>query len=501
MAAIATTKRGRVEGREKEGVLLFAGIPYAAPPLGPLRFRPPQSHAGWSGVLDARRFGPAAPQLPRGGLTDAAPVRWDEDCLTLNVATPGLDDRGRPVLVWIHGGAFRTGQGGIPWYNGASFARRGDVVTVSINYRLGALGFAHLAELGGAGYASSGLNGLLDQIAALEWVQENIAAFGGDPARVTVAGESAGAMSVGTLLGCPSAAGLFEKAIAQSGAAHHTLSADVAAEIARLLARRLDAATLDDLQRVPVERILEAQREVEDEVAAASTLGGVDVSALGDMAFQPVVDGAVLPEAPLEAIRRGASAPVQVLTGTNRNETTLWGYGEVDRAGLRRIAARHFENPDAALAVYESARPGASAHDLVIALTTDHMFRIPAIRLAEGHADGGGTAYMYEFSWESRAFDGRLKATHALEIPFVFNNLERAGVDVFLGPGPLPQELAEVMHDAWISFIRTGEPCHPGLPSWPAYTASRRAVMELGDRLRVRHDPDGAERALWEGLR
>jgi para-nitrobenzyl esterase len=498
---IASTKRGRVEGRDKQGVLLFAGIPYAAPPVGPLRFRPPEPHTAWTGVREARRFGPAAPQLPRGGLTDAAPVRWDEDCLTLNVATPGLDGRGRPVLVWIHGGAFRTGQGGIPWYNGASFARRGDVVTVSINYRLGALGFAHLAELGGDEYASSGLNGVLDQIAALEWVQENIEAFGGDPGRVTVAGESAGAMSVGTLLGCPSAAGLFDQAIAQSGAAHHTLTPDVAAEIAGLLAHKLDAKTLDALERAPVGRILEAQREVEDEVAAASRLGGVDVSELGDMVFQPVVDGVRLPESPLEAMGRGASAAVRVLTGTNRHETTLWGYAEVDRAGLRRIAARYFDDPDGAIAVYETARPDASVRDLVIALTTDHLFRVPAIRMAEAHTAGGGTAYMYEFCWESRAFDGRLGATHALEIPFVFNNLERAGVDVFLGPGPLPRDLAGVMHDAWISFIRSGDPSHAGLPPWPAYEAGRRAVMELGERLRVQHDPEGAVRALWEGVR
>ena len=497
MDTIASVASGRVKGRAKEGVILFAGIPYAEPPLGRLRFRPTQPHPGWAGVRECTRFGPAAPQLPTGLFGEAREVRWDEDCLTLSVTTPALDDRRRPVLVWIHGGAFRTGQAGVPWYNGASFATRGDIVTVSLNYRLGALGFAHLAELGGESFASSGVNGILDQIAALGWVRENIAAFGGDPGNVSVAGESAGAMSVGTLLGCPAAAGLFRRAILQSGAAHHTLPPHVAAEVTRRLTKRLGVGSVEELQALPPRPILKAQRQVEQESAAESKQAGT----IGGMAFQPTVDGRVLPQSPIEAVRGGAAADVQLMLGTNRHETTLWGGGATDDAGLQRIAEQLFDDPDAALATYRASRPEANAGDLAIALTTDSTFRIPAIRLAEAQVANGGSGYMYLFSWESRAFEGRLGATHALEIPFAFNNLERGGVDVFLGPGELPKQLALSMHDAWIAFIRSGEPNHDGLPKWQPYELEHRPVMEFGESVASRSDPDASERRLWDGRR
>ena len=497
MKAIAMTGQGVLEGREKEGVLLFAGIPYAAPPVRDLRFRPPEPYAPWSGTRAARRFGAAAPQVPRGGLTDNAPVRWDEDCLTLNVCTPALDDARRPVLVWIHGGGFRSGQGGIPWYNGSSFARRGDIVTVSINYRLGALGFAYLAEVGGRDYASSGLNGLLDQIAALEWVRDNIASFGGDPGKVTIAGESAGAMSVGTLLGCPAARGLFRRAIPQSGAAHNLSSTDTAGAVARQLMEIAGIEKIEELIGLPVERLLDAQVKLEDELAKGSA-GFAAPSGTGGLPFQPTIEGRVLPQSPREAIGGGSTRGVDILIGTNRDETSLFGYGAEDEEQLRRIAARYFDDPEAALATYRVERPDAGPGDLVVALTTDFMFRVPALRLAEAHAANSGAPYVYLFSWESRAFDGRLKATHALEIPFVFNNLERAGVDTFLGPGDRPDELALTMHDAWISFIRTGE---PGRADWQPYTDERRTVLEFGASVGPRDDPFGASRELWADRR
>jgi para-nitrobenzyl esterase len=497
---IASTRQGRVEGREKEGVLLFAGIPYAAAPVGPLRFAPPGPHPGWSGIRPARRFGNAAPQLPGRGLTDSQPKRMGEDCLVLNVTTPALDDTRRPVLVWIHGGGFRTGQAAIPWYNGASFAARGDIVTVSINYRLGALGFANLSRLG-EDATDSGLSGILDQIAALEWVRDNIAAFGGDPQQVTLAGESAGAMSVGTLLGCPAAAGLFHRAIAQSGAAHHSLGAEVSQEIAALLCRLLEADDLDALRAATVEQVLDAQRRLEEEMAGRSTLGATDVGDASGMPFQPSVGCAALPRSPLEAIRGGAPSAVPLLIGTNRHETTLWDYGKVDEARLRRIAGRTFGDPETALASYRDEHPGASAFELLIALTTDQIFRIPALRLAEAHCGSGGRSYHYLFSWESRAFGGRLRSCHALEIPFTFNNLSRGGVDVFLGEGPLPQDLADAMHAAWIAFIRTGSPNGEGLCEWPAYDTQRRIVMEFGERVGPLEDPGAATRAVWEGMR
>lgn len=489
---ITRTTQGEVQGREKEGVLLFAGIPYAAPPTGRRRFRAPQSHDGWTGVRDARRFGPAAPQPPGEGLTANPHVQWDEDCLTLNVCTPALDDARRPVLVWIHGGGFRNGQGAIPWYNGTSFAQRGGIVTVTINYRLGALGFAHLEEIGGADYAGSGLNGIRDQIAALRWVRDNIAAFGGDPQQVTIAGESAGGMSVGTLLGCPEAAGLFRAAIPQSGAAHTLLSREQGRELGQRFAAALGASSIDDLVAAPVARILEAQLEMDRQ----SRRTGVS---LGGIAFHPVVDGGVLPQPPIDALRAGLSSNVCVLVGTNRDEMTLFPVGDVDEARLRRVAAHTFTDADAALTTYRREWPGASPQELHTAMMTDRFFRIPAVRLAEAQAQNGGIAYQYLFTWESRAFDGRLKATHALEIPFMFNNLTRPGADIFLGPGPTPQALADAMHAAWIAFIRTGDPACDAVGEWPAYRADRRAVMELGDRIGLRLDPYGATRALWDG--
>jgi para-nitrobenzyl esterase len=494
---IATTTSGKVEGREKEGVVLFAGIPYAAPPVGDLRFKAPRPHEPWEDVRPAQRFGPAAPQLQGEGLTDRWPVRWDEDCLTLNVSTPAVDGGRRPVLVWIHGGAFRTGQGGIPWYNGARFAVNGDIVVVSFNYRLGALGFAHLARFGDE-YATSGLNGILDQVAALEWVRDNIAAFGGDPDNVTIAGESAGAMSVGTLLGLPRAAGLFRRAILESGAAHHMLPLEAAEKVSDLFREALDARSIDDLLAAPAQDVLAAQAKVD--AALGRGAGLVNELGVAALPFSPVVDGSALPLSPLEAVRRGASAGVSVIAGTNRDETTLFGYGNIDEERLRKVAVR-LGGDEEMVAAYRAARPNASPNDVLTAVTTDHMFRIPAIRLAEARAAHGAKTWMYLFAWESRAFNGRLKATHALEIPFVFDNLDKTGVDVFLGEGPKPQHVAGAMHAAWTSFIRSGNPNCEAVPHWPAYGLERRATMVVADMRQLVDDPAGAERRLWDGRR
>ena len=499
MNTIATTSKGDVEGREKEGVVLFAGIPYVAPPVGEWRFKAPQPHDAWQGVRPAQRFGPAAPQIPGEGLTGNVPVNWDEDCLTLNISTPAVDGNGRPVFVWIHGGGYRTGQGGIPWYNGAHFCANGDIVVVSINYRLGALGFAHLARFGEE-YATSGVNGTLDQIAALEWVRDNIRAFGGNPDDVTIAGESAGAFSIGTLLGSPRAAGLFKKAIAQSGAGHHTLPVDAAEKVTDLFCDTLNVTSKDDLHKASVDDILDAQANVDAGLGRGAEL----TSALGVPVapFYPVVEGSVLPMSPIEAIRQGASADVPVLIGTNRHETTLWAgmFGEVDEEQLRNIAGR-FGGDDRMVRTYREGRPDGSAGDSLFAITTDHMFRIPAIRLAEARVAQEAKTWMYLFTWESRAFEGRLKATHAIEIPFVFNNLDRPGVNMFLGEGPMPQHLADKMHAAWISFIRTGDPECDATPEWPSYDTERRPTMVFGDKSDVVDDPSGEERRLWEGLR
>ena len=419
-------------------------------------------------------------------------MRWDEDCLTLNISTPAADDRRRPVLFWIHGGAYRTGQGAIPWYAGGSFATRGDIVTVSINYRLGALGFLDLTHLGPE-YATSGVNGLLDQITALRWVRDNIERFGGDPEKITIAGESAGGFAVSTLLASPEAVGLFRGAIPQSGAAQHTLPKSAGEICAEKFMAATGARTADALAALSAEAVLDAQNRV----AAGIGEGPGELATFGVpvSAFYPVEGNAVVPVPPLEAMAQGMGAGVAVMTGSNRDETTLWGYGDVDEEKVERYAALY--GAGAALDVYRSTRPGISPEGLLIALTTDHMFRIPAVRMLETRlqADPASRNWLYLFCWRSRAFEGRLGATHALEIPFAFDNLDKAGVDIFLGPGESPQHVADVMHRAWTGFIRDQD------PGWGAYDMDERLTMRFDDESTVEADPDPEERRAWDGIR
>ena len=485
---------GSIQGRVKNDALLFAGIPYAQAPVESLRFRPPQPLAKFSEPYPALKFSPAAPQIPSGGMTDSAPVRWSEDCLYLNISAPlavmeNDDPGGRAVMVWIHGGGYTSGQGAIPWYNGNRFAKNNDIVVVSINYRLGALGFVDLTHLGEE-FATSNINGTLDQIAALQWVQDNIAAFGGDPSRVTIAGESAGGFSVATLMACPSAEGLFQQAIPQSGACHHTLPREASKKVTEHFLGELGLRSAVEIEAASVDDILIAQRAT----SAYFAQGAGQVNSLGVAVspFYPVHGSATLPDDPLTAACNGASSTVRVLTGSNKDETTLWSTGETSREKLERTVAGY--QAVEALAVYQRTRPEASSHDLLVALTTDHMFRIPAIRLAEARKEAAPT-FMYQFNWRSRALNGVLAATHSLEIPFAFNNLDQAGVDFFLGPGPSPQGLADTMHKAWCDFIKTGE------PGWPAYDSDTRTTMFFDDICAVVEDPDPEERAAWSGIR
>ncbi len=315
-STVVETAYGRLQGSEENGVQVWKGVPFAAPPVGALRYRPPQPPAIWSGVREATAFGPTAPQLPSplNNLFGREQQLSAEDCLYLNVWSPAADGAKRPVLFWIHGGAFTGGSGSTPWYDGASFARNGDVVVVTINYRLGLLGFLHLADLGGASFAATGNLGILDQVAALRWVKQNIAAFGGDPDNVTIFGESAGGMSVGTLLGTPSAQGLFHKAILQSGAAHTVRGREAATGIAReaLKLLEVDAGNVERLRELSVEQILAAQAKLA--VSRAS----------GGLFAQPVVDGEALPRPPLEAVANGVAAGVPLLLGTNLDEMKLF---------------------------------------------------------------------------------------------------------------------------------------------------------------------------------
>ncbi len=388
--------------------------------------------------------------------------------------------------------------------SGRNFARDG-VVCVTINYRLGVEGFANLP-------GAPANRGLLDQIAALEWVRDNIAAFGGDPDNVTIFGESAGAMSVGTLLSMPRADGLFRRAIAQSGAAHQVMSVGTARKSARQLARELGVElTREAIAAVPVERLLAAQAALKADLVAhpdPERWGGEVVTSM--LPWQPVVDGEVIPARPIDRIVAGAGAAVDVMAGSNTEDWKLFlGVGgELERItdqvltgpvaehGYRSMAAYGLP-AGSALAAYRAAYPGASPGELLAALQTDWWCRIPAIRLAEAHAPGPGATYMYEFAWPSPAFGGALGACHALEIAFVFDTLDK-GADQMVGPllgADPPTQLAKTMHAAWVGFATRGE------PGWPKYDRRRRATMRFDTTSRVVDDPRAAERRLWEGVR
>ena len=488
MQLIAETEQGPVEGRERGEIALFAGIPYASPPVGNLRFAPPTPPVKRTNVLAAQQFGPASPQLPGDGLTDSHKVHWDEDCLTLNICTPSADQIKRPVMVWIHGGAYRHGTGSIPWYDGTRFAKESDIVTVTINYRLGALGFARIP-----GAPTSGINGILDQISALEWVRNNIESFGGDPNNITIAGESAGAFSVATIMAMNESTGLFQKAITQSGAGHHVLSQQEAESAGEMFMTALSATSLQDAQHKDIHEVLAAQKYVEENAH--------EVMDKGQLPFYPSITNGYLEDHPIALFSKGVSSNIPVLSGTNTDETTLWGTNQIPESKLRKWLTNYIEDPEPFINAVKEDRGDISAGEIALAISTDHTFRIPAIRMAEARASHGGETWMYEFDWKSKAFNGALGACHALEIPFTFGTLGVNGTDVFLGTSELPHALEDLMHKSWAAFIATGNPTTQRLPEWPTYSPNSRTVMRFADHTEITHDPWPSARKSWEGIR
>ncbi|MEU6097233.1 carboxylesterase family protein [Streptomyces sp. NPDC047079] len=480
---VVRTPYGAVRGRYENGIAVFRGIPFAAPPFGPHRFRPPVPPEPWHGVRDAGAFGPTPPKPPYSEsfaryLSD--PVVEGEDCLNLNVWTPAPDPGARlPVMVWVHGGALTRGSSAVPVYDGSSFARDG-IVLVSFNYRLGVEGYGLFPD-------APPNPGLRDQLAALEWVHEAVTAFGGDPDRVTVFGESAGAISIGALLASPRARGLFQRAVLQSGPPESTQRDKVRRLVRRMATRLKVPATAAAF--AAVDRALLAETQAEVGRRASPILGGP--------AFGIVVDGDLVPRDPLEALLDGAAGDVPLLLGWTSEEYRLWlvptGLIErIDRLGAVALAgamARCHCGPEVPRG-YRIAHPDAPVSDLVGQMVTDHLLRFPLHRLA-GSRTGGGRApsYVYEFAWRSRV--PGLGACHALELGFVFDSAEVPESAKLAGPGA-PRALAREMHTAWVRFARDGD------PGWPAWDTTHPVRVFGGDGAPLAHGPRDAEMALWE---
>jgi len=501
---ILETRSGKLEGTLENGVRVYRGIPFAKPPVGSLRFRPPERPEPWSGVRDATRFGPGSfqadrPLAPILGITIA---EQSEDCLTLNIWTPATERAERPVLVWIHGGAWVIGAGSENTYDGASLARRGDVVVVTINYRLGPFGFLRGRELGG-GLDSTGNEALLDVVAALEWVRDEIAAFGGDPQNVTAFGESAGSANIACLLARPRSRGLFHKAVLESGSLNFTRTPEAALETTRQILRELAIAPAQAhaLRDVPARAL----------VAAQNAIAGRSVVP----PFAPVADGELIPARPFAAIAEGSSRGIPLIVGTNLEEMKLYRFldpaiDELDEAGLLTRCCALFPGVDAAgrgrraVEAYRAARTArgadSSAAETWLAISTDYVFRAGALKLAELHASHTPAVFVYQFAWKGASPGKPQGAVHALELPFVFGTLDVSELGAIAGRTPAAHALSECMQDAWLSFARTGRPRASGLPDWPAYAPPRRATLQLAEHPALLEAPQEAERALWDGI-
>lgn len=477
---------GILQGRSTPGSTAFLGIPFAEPPVGPLRWAPPSPALAWTGTRDATTFGPA-PWQPSGGPLDGLVPGMgsddqSDDCLNLNVWTPSVDDS-RPVLVWIHGGAFSLGAGSLSVYDGSRLAAATNTVVVTINYRLGALGFLVIDD------PSCTPNvGLLDQVAALEWVRNNISAFGGDPDNVTIFGESAGGGSVLSLLSMPSAVGLFQRAIIQSGATDLLLDRDKAQLVAEAVARAagLETVDVDALRAMSGAQIIEAQAN-----AAMELFGTV-----GTMPFHPVVDGVVLPYTWLEAASSGFN-PVPVIIGTNRDEMDLFKMfdpqaGSLTADGLRTRFEAVGGNVDALIDAYRST--GASEPpEAWRRANTDIAMWLPALRIAEARSAHGPT-WMYRFDWEASSPD--MGSPHGVDIPFPFTTIDVDEWDTFVSDPEQAMSLASLMQRSWADFAAEGVPSL-GDQDWPSYSADERATAILGRDVTVERDPNRQVRQAW----
>jgi para-nitrobenzyl esterase len=500
----AETAFGRVLGTEARGIKVFKGIPYGASTGGKNRFMPPVDPPAWTGVRNALDYGARAPQQqprPRGEADEQGATGGQaesEDCLSLNVWTPGIADGGkRPVIMWCHGGGFNTGSGAAPVNDGTNLGLRGDIVTVTTNHRLNVLGYTYLGEIGGSGFEQSSALGVLDLVHALSWIRNNIERFGGDPGNVTIIGQSGGARKVSTLLTMPAAKGLFHRAVVMSGSSLQLLERDAAARVTHELvaALGLSKPTIADLQAVPIDRLLAAYFAT---VAKRSEQG------LG-RSFEPAVDGTAITQHPFHPGASRVSPDVPVIFSHTSGEATFRADERLftlDEAHMRtELRARVGDRVDALVALYRKLYPGSTPADLYFLIASDHQYGAAAMKAAERRsAPGFAPAYLYYWTWESPLEAGKYRAQHTIDIAFAFDNVQASRLTA---GAPDAQELADRVSEAFIAFFRTGDPNTPKskLPAWPRFDSVSRPTMVFDSNPMLANDPLRERRiAMWEAL-
>ena len=502
---VVETESGKVQGVEQRGIDAYLGIRYAEPPLGNLRFMPPKKAEAWTGVTDATGYGAPCMQLYSASGPNASDMTRqiqtifptsteakidNEDCLFLNVWTPAAGDNGkRPVMVWFHGGGYSYGSGGWPAYNGRNLAEKGDVVVVTVNHRLNAFGYLNLAEKFGDEYSTSGNVGNLDLVRSLEWVKDNIAAFGGDPDNVTIMGESGGGSKVSHLMAMPSADGLFHKAVIQSGPGVFSGKPSEAAAYAQDILAQAGVETPEDLANLRSDELIDAVRRA---TPASSAMGR-------GPQFGPIADGAIIPRDPFLPAAPEQSRDVPVLIGYNKDEMTLFlaaqpWFGRLTDQTLAMMTSAMGEQANAAVEAYRAMYPDYSPTHLAAIAMGTRFVRGTYLLADQQSRSASAPVYVYRLTWETPVGEGVLRSPHTLDIPLMFDNAAESAA--FVGTGDEAQTMADMMSDAWIAFAKTGTPSSALLPSWKPYTSADRMVMELDIEPRLVSDPEKAIREL-----
>ena len=498
---IINTGSGKIRGYIGDGIQIFKGIPYAEPPIGDLRLNVPELKKPWDDVLEALKYKPVAPQPPPFTNFFPPPPQSEDDCLSLNIWTPGCDNKKRHVMFWIHGGSHIYGSGRL--LGARALPRKGDIVLVSINYRLGPLGYLYIPG------APSNI-GQLDQIAALTWVRDNIELFGGDSDKITIFGESAGATSICTLMTMPKAKDLFYRAISQSGAVQpYAFELSDRETSAKLMLKELDLEynDLDGFRSLPVDKIIQALIKTQQKAFSNRI----------QLEFRPYVDDESLPQHPIKAIEEGYAKDIELIVGTNLEEWRFWrafepnfekiGSSQLQKriTNLLKAVGEDEDKLESIIETYKKSRekinPSLNLHEIYEAFMTDSIFRIPSIKFAEAQSKHQKNTYMYLFNWKTPFENGRYGAMHALEIAFVFG----AFLDDYLFTFPKrtaeTEVLSDKMMDAWISFAKTGNPNHANIPKWPTYDLEKRSTMIFDSKIEILNNPLHKEREMWNDMK